>query len=69
VYRLLEKTYSYYTDDIGENNDLASQNPEILKVLISDYDMFAKDVGVIVPTAIVEAFQTNRPGSGRSMPG
>jgi arylsulfatase len=47
-----------YTADIGENNDLASQNPEILKVLISDYNKFAKDVGVIVPTAIVEAFQT-----------
>lgn len=37
------------TADIGENNDLASQHPEILQKLISDYDKFAKDVGVIVP--------------------
>ena len=31
--------------DIGENNDLASQHPEILAKLMSDYDKFAKDVG------------------------
>lgn len=46
------------TNDIGENTDLASQHPEILKKLISDYDKFAKDVGVVVPTATIEAFQT-----------
>jgi arylsulfatase A-like enzyme len=46
------------TNDIGENTDLASQHPEILKKLISDYDKYAKDVGVVVPTATIEAFQT-----------
>jgi arylsulfatase A-like enzyme len=47
-----------YTADIGENNDLASQNPEILKALMADYDKFAKNVGIVVPSASVEAFQT-----------
>ena len=46
------------TADIAESNDLASQNPEILKALMADYEKFAKDVGVIVPTASIEAFQT-----------
>ena len=46
------------TADIGENNDLASQHPEILKKLMTDYDKFAKDVGVIVPSGNIEAFQT-----------
>jgi arylsulfatase A-like enzyme len=53
-----------YTADIGETNDLASQNPEILKALISDYDKFAKDVGVVVPSASIEAFQTVGEKSG-----
>jgi hypothetical protein len=43
---------------IFTKTDLASQHPEILKKLISDYDKFAKDVGVVVPTATIEAFQT-----------
>jgi arylsulfatase A-like enzyme len=46
------------TADIGENNDLASQHPEVLKKLMADYDKFAKDVGVIVPSGNIEAFQT-----------
>ena len=46
------------TADIGENNDLASQHPDILKKLMSDYDKFAKDVGVIGPSGNSEAFQT-----------
>jgi hypothetical protein len=29
--------------------DLASQHPEILQKLLTDYDKFVKDVGVIVP--------------------
>jgi arylsulfatase A-like enzyme len=33
-----------YATDIGENNDLASQHPEILATLLSDYDKFAKNV-------------------------
>jgi arylsulfatase A-like enzyme len=45
------------TADIGENNDLASQHPDILGKLMSDYDKFAKDVGVIVPSGQAEAFQ------------
>lgn len=45
------------TADIGENTDLASQHPEILAKLMSDYDKFAKDVGVIVPSGQAEAFQ------------
>jgi len=52
------------TADIGENNDLASQHPEILKVLISDYDKFAKDVGVVIPSGSIEAFQTVGEASG-----
>lgn len=38
------------TADIGENNDLASQHPEILQKMIQAYDAYAKDVGVIVPS-------------------
>jgi arylsulfatase A-like enzyme len=38
--------------DIGENTDLASQHPEILQKMMSAYDKFAKDVGVIVPSGI-----------------
>src|SRR4029079_12758423 len=45
------------TADIGENTDLASQHPEILAKLMSDYEKFAKDVGVIVPSGQAEAFQ------------
>ena len=45
------------TADIGENTDLASQHPEILAKLTKDYDKFAKDVGVVVPTGQAEAFQ------------
>lgn len=46
------------TADIGENTDLASQHPEILQKLLSDYDKYAKDVGVTVPSSNIEAFQT-----------
>ena len=53
-----------YTADIGENNDLASQNPEILQEMMADYDKFAKDVGVVIPSASIEAFQTVGEKSG-----
>ena len=53
-----------YTADIGENNDLANQHPEILKALMSDYDKFAKDAGVVIPSASIEAFQTIGEGAG-----
>ena len=46
------------TADIGENNDLASQHPDVLKKLMTEYDKFAKDVGVVVPSGNIEAFQT-----------
>jgi arylsulfatase A-like enzyme len=52
------------TSDIGENIDLANQHPEILKKLILDYDKFAKDVGVVVPSGSIEAFQTVGEKSG-----
>ena len=45
------------TADIGENSDLGSQHPEILAKLVSDYDKFAKDVGVIVPNGQAAALQ------------
>jgi arylsulfatase A-like enzyme len=47
-----------YTSDIGENTDLAKQHPDILNKLIADYDKFAKEVGVVIPTGSIEAFQT-----------
>ena len=43
------------TKDIGENNDLAKEHPEILQNMISDYDKFAKEVGVIIPNSQAEA--------------
>ena len=45
------------TADIGENSDLGSQHPEILAKLVSDYDKFGKDVGVIVPNGQAAALQ------------
>jgi hypothetical protein len=35
--------------------DLASQHPKILQKMMSAYDKFAKDVGVIVPSGISDA--------------
>ena len=35
--------------DLGENTDLASQHPDILKKLIAAYDKYAQDVGVVIP--------------------
>jgi arylsulfatase A-like enzyme len=35
--------------DLGENNDLAAQHPDILKTLIGEYDKYAQDVGVVIP--------------------
>ncbi len=52
------------TADVGENMDLSNQHPEILKQLVSDYDKFAKDVGVVVPSGTIEAFQTVGEKSG-----
>ncbi len=44
--------------DPGENTDLASQHPEILAKLVSDYDKFAEDVGVVVPSSQAEVVQS-----------
>jgi hypothetical protein len=41
------KIYNLATD-LGENTD---QHPDILKKLISAYDKFAQDVGVVIPTS------------------
>ena len=37
------------TSDIGENHDLAEQHPDVLEKLVSAYDDYSKDVGIIVP--------------------
>ena len=42
------KLYNLATD-MGENTDLASQHPDILEKLITAYDKYAQDVGVIIP--------------------
>jgi arylsulfatase A-like enzyme len=42
------KLYNMATD-MGENTDLASQHPDILEKLITAYDKYAQDVGVIIP--------------------
>jgi arylsulfatase A-like enzyme len=46
------------TADIGENNDLSIQHSDVVKKLMAEYDKFAKDVGVVVPSGNIEAFQT-----------
>jgi arylsulfatase len=38
------------TSDVGENNDLSMQHPEILQTMIEAYNKYAKDVGVVVPS-------------------
>jgi arylsulfatase len=45
------------TADVGENTDLGSKYPDIIQKLISDYNKFAKDVGVVVPSGNAEAFE------------
>lgn len=42
-------------EDIGENTDLANQHPEILQKMISAYDKYSKDVGVVVPSEVSAA--------------
>lgn len=37
------------TGDVGENHDLAKEHPEILQKLVSAYDGYAKDVGIVIP--------------------
>jgi arylsulfatase A-like enzyme len=35
--------------DLGENTDVAEQNPDIMNKLISAYDKYAQDVGIVIP--------------------
>lgn len=42
------KLYNLATD-LGENTDLASQHPDVLEKLITAYDNYAQDVGVVIP--------------------
>ena len=37
--------------DLGENNDLSAQQPEILQTMKDAYDKFAQEVGVVIPTS------------------
>lgn len=41
--------YNIQTDP-GQNNNVADQNPKLLQQMIGDYDKYAKEVGVVVPT-------------------
>jgi hypothetical protein len=34
---------------LGENTDLASKHPDLLEKLITAYDKYAQDVGVVIP--------------------
>lgn len=38
------------TSDVGENNDLSTQYPEVLQKMTQAYDQYAKAVGVVVPS-------------------
>jgi arylsulfatase len=38
------------TSDVGENNDLSTQYPEVLQIMTQAYGKYAKDVGVVVPS-------------------
>jgi len=37
------------TKDIGETTDLAQKHPDILNKMVSSYDTFAKEVGIVPP--------------------
>jgi arylsulfatase A-like enzyme len=36
-------------NDLGENNDLSAQHPDILQKMIAAYEKYSKDVGVVIP--------------------
>ena len=38
-----------YAIDIGENKDISAQHPDILSKMLSYYNKYAKDAGVVVP--------------------
>ena len=35
--------------DLGQNNNVAAQHPDIVQKMKADYDKFAQDVGVVIP--------------------
>jgi arylsulfatase A-like enzyme len=55
--------YNYVTD-IGENKDLSVQHPDILAKMISYYNKFAKDVGVVPPSGPSAFEQTQDDATG-----
>ena len=42
--------------DPGESRDLADENPELLQRLITQWEAYAEDVGVILPEQGMEIF-------------
>ena len=48
--------YNIETDP-GQNNNVADQNPDLLKQMIADYQNFSQEVGVVVPTGEKAATQ------------
>ena len=50
------------TNDVGENIDLADKHPKLLQTMVTAYDQFAKDVGVIVPDDYGESALVNQIG-------
>jgi len=39
-----------FVNDPGQNNDLADKQPALLQKLMADYQKYAQDVGVVIPT-------------------
>ena len=46
--------------DPGQNNNVADQNPDLLKQMIADYNNFAEEVGVVIPTGEKAAVQYSK---------
>jgi arylsulfatase A-like enzyme len=57
---VFEDTWHLYNIavDPSESNDVSAQNPGILQKLITAYDNYAKDVGVVVPVGVGSAALT-----------
>jgi arylsulfatase A-like enzyme len=48
-------------NDLGENTNLANQEPEILQTMIAAYDKYAQDVGIVIPRG--EKFEQTAKGN------
>lgn len=48
-------------DDLAESNDLSSQHPEILKILLASYETYAKENNIIEPTAPFRLVEPENP--------